>query len=277
MKFARFSRGARIGSYVWLYGLAAIVVFPMIWLTMSVFKDSGSIVGDPFALPAEVNFDNITQAWTIGDFTTRYVNSALITVVAVLGILVIEGMAAYAFARMRFRGAVILFAVFVAGQLIPAQTIVLPSALQMSAIGISDTLLALICQYLSWAPFAILFLRAAFMAVPSELEEAARIDGAGLGTTLWRVILPMTRSSFATVGTVYALWIWNDFLFPLVYLQSSELYTVPLGLAMFQGLYTTFWGYLVGAIFVSVLPPLIVYVLLSRQIQERLSYSGSKG
>lgn len=277
MKFARFTPASKILSYAGLYGLAAIVIFPIVWLSLSVFKNSGAIVGDPFALPTELSLDNVTQAWEIGDFATRYLNSALVTIVSVLGILVIEGMAAYAFARMRFRGAVILFAIFVAGQLIPAQTIVLPSALQMSAIGLSDTLLALILQYLSWAPFAILFLRAAFMAVPRELEEAAVIDGAGLPTILWRVILPMTRSAFATVGTIYALWIWNDFLFPLVYLQSAENYTVPLGLAMFQGLYTTFWGYLLGAIFVSVWPPLIVYVLLSGQIQERLSYSGSKG
>jgi ABC-type glycerol-3-phosphate transport system permease component len=87
----------------------------------------------------------------------------------------------------------------------------------------------------------------------------------------------MTRSAFATVGTVYALWIWNDFLFPLVYERSAENFTVPLGLAQFQGTFTTFWGYLVGAIFVSVWPPLLVYVGLSRQIQDRLSFAGSKG
>jgi multiple sugar transport system permease protein len=277
MKFSRFSLPARIGSYAGLYGLAAIVIFPILWLTVSVFKRSGDIVGDPFAPPDSFDISNITRAWEMGDFATRYLNSAIITIVSVTGILLIEGLAAYAFARMRFPGAVVLFALFVAGQLIPSQAIVLPSALQMSALGLSDTLLSLIFQYLSWAPFAILFLRAAFLAVPRDLEEAARIDGAGLPTILWRIILPLTRSAFATVGTIYALWIWNDFLFPLVYLQSADNYTVPLGLAMFQGLYTTYWGYLLGAIFVSVWPPLLVYIVLNRQIQERLAFTGSKG
>ena len=277
MKFARFSLPARVGSYVWLSALAIVVLFPLLWVTTSAFKKSSDIIANPFTLPTSLNFDNIVNAWNQGAFGTLYLNSALITIVSVTGILVIEGLAAYAFARMKFTGMAILFAIFVAGQLIPAQTIVLPSALQMSALGLSDTLAALILQYLSWAPFAILFLRAAFMAVPIELEEAARIDGAGLMTTVWRVVLPMTRSAFATVGTVYALWIWNDFLFPLVYERSAENYTVPLGLAQFQGTFTTFWGYLVGAIFVSVWPPLLVYVGLSRQIQDRLSFAGSKG
>jgi ABC-type glycerol-3-phosphate transport system permease component len=277
MKFSRFTLPAKITSYVWLCLLAVAVLFPILWMSVSVFKDSGDIIGSPFSLPTSFNLDNIVQAWNQGAFGTLYLNSALITVVSVMGILLLEGLAAYAFARMKFKGMAILFAIFVAGQLIPSQTIVLPSALQMSAFGLSDTLLSLILQYLSWAPFAILFLQAAFQAVPRELEEAARIDGAGLMTTIFRVVLPMTRSAFATVGTVYALWIWNDFLFPLVYLRSAENFTVPLGLAQFQGTFTTFWGYLVGAIFVSVWPPLLVYIGLSRQIQDRLSFAGSKG
>ncbi|WP_382303567.1 carbohydrate ABC transporter permease [Herbiconiux sp. UC225_62] len=277
MKFARFTLPAKVASYVWLIGLALIVLFPIAWLTLSVFKDSNSIVGDPFSLPTSFSLDNIVAAWEQGDFGRRYLNSAIITVVSVTGILIFEGAAAYAFARLKFKGMVILFAVFVAGQLVPSQVIVLPSALQISAMGLSDTLVSLMLQYLSWAPFAILFLRAAFLAVPKELEEAARIDGAGLFTILWRIILPMTRSAFATVGTIYALWIWNDFLFPLVYLQSADNFTVPLGLAQFQGSYTTYWGYLVGAIFVAVWPPLLVYGLLNRQLQDRLSFAGSKG
>jgi len=277
VKFARFSLPARIISYIWLGGLAVCVLFPIAWLTLSVFKDSNAIVGDPFAFPTHFSLDNIVEAWQQGDFGRLYLNSALITIISVTGILIIEGAAAYAFARMKFTGMAILFAIFVAGQLVPSQVIVLPSALQVSALGLSDTLLALILQYLSWAPFAILFLRAAFLAVPRELEEAARIDGAGVFTILTRIVLPMTRSAFATVGTIYALWIWNDFLFPLVYLQSSENFTIPLGLAQFQGSFTTYWGYLVGAIFVSVWPPLLVYGLLNRQLQDRLSFAGSKG
>jgi multiple sugar transport system permease protein len=119
--------------------------------------------------------------------------------------------------------------------------------------------------------FNIFLLRQAFMRVPNEYWEAAQLDGSGGLGYLWRIMLPLTRSSFATVATIYALWIWNDFLYPLVYLRSEENFTVPLGLAQFQGLYTTFWGYLLGAISIAVWPPLLVYLGLSRPIQERLA------
>ncbi|WP_413803724.1 carbohydrate ABC transporter permease [Streptomyces iranensis] len=277
MNFARFSRPAKIVSYTGLTGLALVIIAPLLWLTMSVFKNSSDIVTNPFSLPKDFSFTNITDAWNAGDFGQLYVNSVLITVVSVFGILVLEGMAAYAFARMEFRGRNLLFVIFVAGQFVPAQIIALPSFLQMSHLNLADTRLSLILQYLSWAPFAVLFLRASFLAIPKEIEEAALLDGASRLAVLWRIILPMTRSSFATVGTIYALWIWNDFLFPLVYLRSSQNFTVPLGLAHFQGLFTTFWGYLIGAIFIAVWPPMLVYLLLSRRIQSKLAMGGVKG
>jgi multiple sugar transport system permease protein len=277
MRFARFSLPARVGAYLGFGVLALLVVSPMLWLTMSVFKNSADIVGNPFSLPKSLSWQNIRDAWSAGDFTHLYLNSVLITCVSVFGILVLEGMAAYAFARMRFRGRTVLFVVFLAGQFVPAQVVVLPSFLEMSWLHLSDTRLSLILQYLSWAPFAVLFLRASFLAVPREIEEAALLDGASRIAVLYRVILPMTRSAFATVATIYSLWIWNDFLFPLVYLRSSGNFTVPLGLAHFQGLFTTFWGYLVGAIFIAIWPPLLVYLALSRQIQSRLAFGGVKG
>jgi len=277
VNFARYSRPAAFSSYLGLFGLAAVVLAPLLWLSMSVFKNPADIVANPFTLPTDFSFANIADAWSAGDFGLLYLNSVLITVVSVTGILVLEGMAAYAFARMRFRGRDLLFLIFVAGQFVPAQIVALPSFLQMSSLGLADTKTSLVVQYLSWAPFAVLFLRASFLAVPREIEESALIDGANRLTILWRVVLPMTRSSFATVGTVYALWIWNDFLFPLVYLRSSENFTVPLGLAHFQGLFTTFWGYLIGAIAIAIWPPILVYLLLSRQIQSRMAMGGVKG
>ena len=277
MRFARYAWWTRAGSYVWLYGLAMIIIAPMLWLTISVFKTSDTIVAEPFALPNNLSFSNITDAWETGGFGRLYANSVLITVVSVLGILILQGLAAYAFSRLHFPGRNVVFVIFLAGQFVPAQIVALPSFLQMSFLGLSDTLMSLILQYLSWAPFAVLFLRAAMLAVPRELEEAAMIDGAGRLSILLRVILPMCRSAFATVGTIYALWIYNDFLFPLVYIKSPENATVPLGLAQFQGLFTTYWGYLIGAIAVAVWPPLIVYALLSRQIQSRFATGGLKG
>jgi ABC-type glycerol-3-phosphate transport system permease component len=259
-----------------LIGAAIFMMAPLVWMTYSVFKPTSDIFRQPFALPTSLDLSNLVNAWQLAQFGSLYINSVIITVLSVLGILVFEGAAAYAFARLHFPWKRILFALFLVGQMVPAQMVMLPSFVQMSLLNLNDTLLSLILQYWSWAPFAVLFLRASFLAVPKDIEDAARLDGAGRVTILWQVILPMTRSAFATVAVVYSLWIWNDFLFPLVYLRSADNFTVPLGLAMFQGTYTTYWGELLGAICISIWPPLIVYLLLSRPIQSSMAAGSMK-
>jgi ABC-type glycerol-3-phosphate transport system permease component len=276
MKFALFSPFARIAGYLLLGLLTVIVIAPVIWLAYSVFKTSTQIFQSPFGLPTSLDFSNLSSAWQDAHFDVLYINSLEITLVSVLGILIFEGAAAYAFARLQFPGKNILFAVFLVGQMVPAQMVLLPSFVEISWLGLTDTKLSLILQYLSWAPFAILFLRASFLAVPVEIEEAALIDGAGRFDILWRIMLPMARSAFATVGTVYSLWIWNDFLFPLAYIRSAANFTVPLGLGFFQEGYTTFWGELVAAICIAVWPPMLVYILLSKPIQASLASGAVK-
>lgn len=276
MKFSLFTPFARYLSYVVFIGTAFLMLAPLAWMSYSVFKPTEAIFRQPFALPTSLDPSNLVNAWQLAQFGSLYINSVFVTVVSVLGILIFEGAAAYAFARLRFPGKRILFVLFLVGQMVPAQMVMLPSFVQMSLLNLNDTLLSLIFQYWSWAPFAVLFLRASFLAVPRDIEDAARIDGAGRLTILWQVVLPMTRSAFSTVAVVYSLWIWNDFLFPLVYIRSSDNYTVPLGLAMFQGTYTTYWGELLGAICIAIWPPLIVYLLLSRPIQSSMATGSIK-
>jgi ABC-type glycerol-3-phosphate transport system permease component len=276
MKFALFSPFARSVSYVLLGLLTVIVIAPVVWLAYSVFKTATEIFQSPFALPTSLDFSNLTAAWQDAHFDVLYINSLEITSISVIGILIFEGAAAYAFARLQFPGKNILFAVFLVGQMVPAQMVLLPSFVEVSWLGLTDTKLSLILQYLSWAPFAILFLRASFLAVPVEIEEAALIDGAGRLDILWRIMLPMSRSAFATVGTVYSLWIWNDFLFPLAYIRSATNFTVPLGLGFFQEGFTTYWGELVAAICIAVWPPMLLYVLLSKPIQASLASGAVK-
>src|SRR5437879_1273133 len=138
MNFRHFTLSAKIASYLGMWTLAGIVLFPILWLTLNVAKSSDAIIGRPFDLPKSFSVQHIVVAWNQGDFTTLYTNSVIITVVSVLGILLVEGFAAYAFARMRFRGRAAMFALFLAGQLVPAQVIVLPSALEMARFGLSD-------------------------------------------------------------------------------------------------------------------------------------------
>lgn len=276
MKFTLFTPLARYAAYIILGSIALTILFPILWLTYSVFKTSMDIFLHPFALPTSLDPTNLVQAWQTAHFDVLFTNSLEVTFVSVVGILVFEGAAAYAFARLYFPFKNLIFALFLVGQMVPAQLVILPSFVEVSLLHLTDTKLSLIFQYLSWAPFAVLFLRASFLAVPLDIEEAALIDGAGRFTILTRIMLPLTKSAFATVATIYALWIWNDFLFPLAYLRSPANYTVPLGMAMFQGLYTTFWGTLMGAISIAIWPPMLVYIALSRPIQSSLAAGGLK-
>lgn len=276
MKFSLFTPISRYLSYIVLWALSLVVLGPIVWLAYSVFKTDSQIFNSPFALPRSLDFSNLGNAWQTAHFAVLYTNSLEITVTSVIGLLVFEGAAAYAFARLRFPGQRVIFVVFLVGQMVPAQMVLLPSFVEVSQLGLTDTKLSLILQYLSWAPFAILFLRASFLAVPVEIEEAALIDGAGRFDILWRIMLPMTKSAFATVGTIYSLWIWNDFLFPLAYIRSAANFTVPLGLGFFQQGFTTYWGELVAAICIAVWPPMLLYVLLSKPIQASLASGAVK-
>lgn len=277
MKFKRFTLASKIFTYVGLSSLTIILIAPLLWLTMSTFKDSAKIVGDPFSLPTSLSFQNVSDAWSAGNFGQLLINSIEITTISVIGILIIEGLAAYPLSRFRFRARGLIFVTFVVGQFVPAQVIMLPSSLQMSWLGLSDTKTALILQYLSWAPVAILFLSASMATVPRELEEAAMVDGAGKIRILTRIVLPLTRPAFVSVATIYALSIYNDFVFPLMYIRSPENATVPLGLASFQNQFNSYWGYLIGAIVIGIWPPLIIYSIFSRRVQGGFMTGALKG
>ena len=267
MRFREFSLAVRL-TYWLVFGLfTAIVAGLMLWLIMSAFKSTIQIFGSPFGLPHTLSLSNFTSAWTNADFAAGYLNSLLITTCSVIGILVFEGLAGYAFARVEFRGKRLLFWVFLIGQTVPAQMVVLPSFVEIAKLHLGDTQVGLIFQYWSWAPFALLFFRASFMAMPREVEEAAMIDGASRWRIITRIVFPMTKGAFASVGVIYALWIWNDFLFPIAYLRSPDKFTVPLGLATFEGAYTTYWGQLIAGVLIVAAPPVIFFLALRRQLE----------
>jgi ABC-type glycerol-3-phosphate transport system permease component len=267
MKFREFSLGVRI-AYWLVFGLFTVIVVGLVlWLIVSAFKSTTEIFSSPFGLPHSLSLSNFTSAWVNADFAGGYLNSLLITVCSVIGILVFEGLAGYAFARVQFPGRTVLFWVFLIGQTVPAQMVVLPSFVLIAQLHLGDTQIGLIFQYLSWAPFALLFFRATFLAMPREIEEAAMIDGASKWRVITRIVFPMSKGAFASVGVIYALWIWNDFLFPIAYLRSPSKFTVPLGLATFEGAYTTYWGQLIAGLLIVAVPPIVFFLALRRQLE----------
>ncbi|MEK4653351.1 carbohydrate ABC transporter permease [Bacillus sp. PK3-056] len=257
---------------------ALVMIFPFIWTILSSLKDMSQIfvippkwIPDPFVWS---NFLNSLQAMP---FNLAYFNSFYITVIIVGFTLFTASMAAYAFAKINFKGANLLFILFLATMMIPKQVTMIPLYLVMDKLGWLDTHLTLIVPGALFNAFAVFLLRQFVMGIPKELEEAAIMDGAGYVRIYWNIILPLLRPALAAIGIFTFMQSWNNFLDPLIYLNSPENFTVPLLLNSFKGLYTADWSLMMAGTVISIIPVLIVYIIAQRHIIEGISITGMKG
>jgi multiple sugar transport system permease protein len=260
-----------------LAGIA--MVFPFLWMLLTSFKTLPQLLQDPLSFwPTPWTFDNYANAWNAAPFAQAYLNSIYITVLAVVGTLLTASMAGYAFARIKFRGSRILFIVFLATQMIPKQVTLIPFYLLMSNLGWVDSHLSLIVPAMMVNPFAVFLMRQFVLSLPKELEEAAIVDGAGRWRIFWSVILPNLRPGLGALSIIVALDVWNSFLFPLVLLNSPDLFTVPLLLASFRGQFGSInYGLVMAASAVATIPMLIAFVIGQRKIISSMAASGLGG
>jgi len=256
-----------------------VMVFPFIWMLLTSFKSLPQLLTDPLAfLPDPWTFDNYVDAWTAVPFGQAYVNSIYIAALVVVGTLITAAMAGYAFARIPFRGSKVLFIVFLATQMIPAQVTLIPFYLLMSQLGWVDSHLALIVPGMLANPFAVFLMRQFVLSLPKELEEAAIVDGAGRWRIFWSVILPNLKPGLAALSIIVSLGVWNAFLFPLVLLNTPDLFTVPLLLTSFQGQFGSVnYGLVMAASAISTIPMLIVFIIGQRRILNSMAASGLGG
>ncbi|MFB8189146.1 carbohydrate ABC transporter permease [Microbacterium sp. NPDC055988] len=272
----------RVGSTV-LHVVLVIagigMVFPFLWMLLTSFKTLTQLLKNPLQfLPDPWTFDNYTQAWSAVPFGQAYLNSAYIAILVVVGTLLTASMAGYAFARIRFRGSKVLFIVFLATQMIPKQVTLIPFYLLMSNLGWVDSHLALIVPGIMANPFAVFLMRQFVLALPRELEEAAIVDGAGRWRIFWSVVLPNLKPGLAALSIIVALDVWNAFLFPLVLLNSPDLFTVPLLLNAFEGQQGSInYGLVMAASAIATVPMLIVFVIGQRKILNSMAASGLGG
>ncbi|OIU87515.1 sugar ABC transporter permease [Microbacterium sp. AR7-10] len=255
------------------------MVFPFIWMLLTSLKTLPQLLQNPLEfLPNPWTVDNYSEAWNAVPFGQAYLNSLYITVLVVAGTLVTASMAGYAFARIRFKGSKVLFIVFLATQMIPAQVTLIPFYLLMSNLGWVDSHLALIVPGMIANPFAVFLMRQFVLSLPKELEEAALVDGAGRLRTFFSIVLPNLRPGLAALAIITALGVWNAFLFPLVLLNSPDLFTVPLLLTSFQGQHGSInYGLVMAASAIATVPMLIVFVIGQRKILNSMAASGLGG
>jgi len=208
---------------------------------------------------------------------TRWIlNTLLVTVSVVIGQLVFCSTAAYAFARLEFRFKQPLFYMFLASMMVPGQVTLIPAFVLMRWLGLTDTEWALILPGLGSA-FGIFLLRQFFLGLPREIEEAARVDGAGYLRIFWSIVLPMARPALATLAVFTFIGVWGDFLWPLIVLDSTDNMTLTVGLNYLNSAYSTDWARLMAGDVISLVPLMVVYAAVQRQFVQGIAMTGLKG
>lgn len=243
-----------------------VMLGPLVIMFFAAFKTNAQIFQSPFSIPDFSNVANIVKIWTETNFLRYLINSAIVTGSSIVLILTLGTMAAYGIARYNFRGSGFVLMFFVAGLTLPLKLAIIPLFILMRDLGILNTQLSLVIIYVAMGLPTTVFIMTGFIrTLPNELEDAARMDGASEPRIMWSIMLPLVRPAMVIAGIQNVVPIWNDFFFPLIFIQKDNLKTLPQGLTTFMGEYTTDWGVLFAGLLLSSAPVIIVYIILSRQ------------
>jgi raffinose/stachyose/melibiose transport system permease protein len=265
------------GAYVVLGLFAAAVVYPIGLLLINSLKSTQEIFTDPNGFPPVLRFDNFIKAWQQADFSTYYLNSVIVTVGSVGLILLVGSLACYALARHRFRWTDPIYLFFVLGLMMPVRLAILPLFIMLRDLHLLDNLLGLILVYTAAGlPFSVFLLTNFFRGLPVELDEAARLDGASEFDVYRRIVLPLSKPGLAVVAIYNAVIVWNDYFFPLIFIRSPQLRTLPLGITSFFGEHATQWDLVFAALTTTALPMILAFVLLSRGFMRGLTEGALK-
>ncbi len=258
-----------------LLPLALVMLTPLLWMVVTAVSTPAEARQFPPQLPSSVQWSNFAEVWTGSPFGRWLVNTAIVSAVVVLSNLVFCSLAGYAFARIRFRGSGLTFMLLLATLMVPFQVVLIPTLLIVKQFGLIDHLGALIVPNLVSA-FGVFMMRQFFLALPPDLEEAGRMDGASRFGVFVKILLPLMGPALATLAILTFLSIWNDFLWPLVVIQTPENMTMQLGLSTFQGAHLTDWTLLMAATLMSQLPVIVMFLVGQRVFVRSIASSGIK-
>ena len=269
------STGA-IARTAFLLFMTFIILAPVLWFVLSSFKDATDLgARPPKILPTRWAFENYTEAFQMYNYMRYFMNSVIVTTIATILTLLINSMAAYAFAKYNFRGRDGLFVMTLAMIMIPLQVILIPIYLVVSSLGLVNTYWGMIIPAAA-TPTGVFIIRQYMLTIPDELIEAARIDGAGEFRIFARIVLPLCRPALAVVAIFSILWRWNDFLWPLLIAQKEELYTLPVALALLNGQLVVPYNIVLAMSVMSIIPVLFMFVFMQRQIVQGIAQTGIK-
>ncbi len=270
-----------IGSslkYVVLVLFAIFAIAPILVMWISALKSPSEIFNNPFALPTVLHWENLVKAWTVGRFNKYLGNTFIITIPTVFLVVSISCLAGYAFGKLKFAGSRLLFYIFLLGLMVPFQSIMIPLYYLLRDIKLLGTYWAMILPASALGlPFGIFLMQAFFRRLPSELRDAARVDGCNEFMVFSKIMLPLTGPAVSTLIVFQFMWTWNAFLMPLLFLNNESLRPIALGLMYFSGQYTINYGMVAAGVTLATLPLIIVFIIFQRQFIRGLTAGAIKG
>lgn len=268
----------RLVWYVGLSLLGIIFLLPFFWMLSTAFKRPGDVFVYPIKwIPDPIVWRNFADAWKVAPFTKFLQNTMVITAFCMVGEIISCSLAAFAFARIPFKGRDTLFVVLLATMMLPPQVTLIPTFIIFSKLHWVNTFLPLIVPSWFTRPFYVFLLRQFFLSIPVELEDAARVDGSSRLRTWWEIFIPLSRPALATVLIFSFIAHWNDFFEPLIYLNSQSKQTLTLGLTTLRDAYSTQWHWMMAIAILMVLPCLALFFMFQNYFVEGITMTGTKG
>ncbi|MGC9335574.1 MAG: carbohydrate ABC transporter permease, partial [Anaerolineae bacterium] len=273
----RKKRARHMGLHLLLIMGSVAMLLPFAWMLSTSLKEPGDVfIYPPQWIPQPVRWENYKETVTVMPFGRFYLNSAIQAISVTALQLVTASLAAFAFARLRFRGRDLLFMLYLATMMIPFPVTMIPNFVIMRYLNWIDTFRALILPP-AFSAFSTFLLRQYFMSIPMEMDDAARVDGASSFRIWWQIILPLSDPALATLAIFTFLGQWNSFLWPLIVTNSEKMRTLPVGLATFQSQYSVQWHLLMAGSVIAVLPILFIYIVGQKWFVRGITLTGMGG
>jgi raffinose/stachyose/melibiose transport system permease protein len=264
-------------NYLLLSLTVILALGPLAVMVFNSLKSSTELGRNPLGPPQSFIWQNYPEAWEKGNFATTTRNSAVLVVGTVAGVLIMGGMGAYSLAKLKLPGADLFTLYLLIGSSLPIQLFLIPLFFLWRSLGLTNNLLGVILIYIAInSPFAIFLLRSYMLQLPSDFEDAARVDGANEWQVFWRVVVPLSWPGFLTVGLVVALASWNEFLIATVFLTDQKLFTVVTSYFNFTTRFSRDWGLTSASAVMMVVPIIVIFLALQRQFIEGLTQGGLK-
>ncbi len=273
----RLNKSAKIILFIVLLVYLLVVATPFGVLFLNSFKSMREIYLKPFAITESFSLDNYVQAWEKADLGSAYINSLIVSITSIGGVLLFSSMLAFMISRYRFKFRRLIYIYIITGLALPARLAVIPIYVTLNQMNLIDTRIGLIMVYIATGTAFATFIIKGFMdSIPIEIEESARMDGATPWIIYWKIALPLTKPALVVVGLVNFVNVWNDFFFPLIILSSSSKETVPLAISVFFGEFSNQWHLIAAALSMSIIPIMLIFFIFSKNFISGITQGAIK-